>query len=49
MTGMVEAIAAYAILSTLLATYTVRQIVLLNRLSSKLEESPAHGSEADSD
>jgi hypothetical protein len=49
MTGMVEAVTAYAILSTLLATYTVRQIVLLNRLVSKLEESPAHVPEADSD
>tara|TARA_B100001079_G_scaffold158672_1_gene136012 strand:- start:448 stop:597 length:150 start_codon:yes stop_codon:yes gene_type:complete len=49
MTGMVEAVTAYAILSTLLATYTVRQIVLLNRLAFKLEESPAHGPEADSD
>ncbi len=49
MTGMVEAVTAYTILSTLLATYTVRQIVLLNRLAFKLEESPAHGSEADSD
>ena len=49
MTGMVEAVTAYAILSTLLATYTVRQIVLLNRLVSKLEESPAHVSEPDSD
>ena len=49
MTGMVEAVTAYAILSTLLATYTDRQIELLNRLSSKLGESPAHGSEADSD
>ena len=49
MTGIVEAIAAYVILSTLLATYTVRQFVLLNRLASKLEDSPAHGSEAGSD
>ena len=49
MTGIVEAVTAYAILSTLLATYTVHQIALLNRLASKLEESPAHGPEADSD
>ena len=34
MTGIVEAIAAYAIHSTLLATYTVRQFVLLIRLAS---------------
>ena len=49
MTGIVEAIAAYSILSTLLATYSVRQFVLLNRVASKLEDSPAHGSEAGSD
>ncbi len=49
MTGMVEAVVAYALLSTLLATYVVRQIVLLNSLVSKLEESPSRSPEADSD
>ncbi|HJL55111.1 MAG: hypothetical protein QGF28_05020 [Candidatus Thalassarchaeaceae archaeon] len=49
MTGMVEAVVAYTLLSSLLATYVVRQIVLLNGLTSKLGESSSRGPEADSD
>jgi hypothetical protein len=49
MTGMAEAVVAYTILSTLLATYVVRQIVLLNGLVSKLEESISRSPGADSD
>jgi hypothetical protein len=47
MTGMTEAVVAYTLLSTLLATYVVRQIVLLNGLIAKLEESPSRDPEAD--
>lgn len=36
MTGLVYAIVAYAILSTLLGTYTIRQITSLNSLLSEL-------------
>ena len=49
MTGMAEAVVAYTILSALLSIYVVRQIVLLNGLVTKLEESPSRSPEADSD